>query len=471
MKIQIIIPGTGKENLKQLPLTNQNLGACCISSKLNREGHETEIIQQILGIPDDDLITKVKKFSPDAIGFSAMTYNFGQGQKLAKRIKNEYKDIPIIFGGDHVSGCAAHYDTFPDLLEKILQPSIDYIVIGEGEITITELLKSIEGKKEINEVDGIAYKKDGKIIFTKTRERIQNLDELPNPDRSSLAEKNYKFVGFGRQSVFINYQRGCRFRCTFCSTPVTWGKGQTTSSAKYLVDEIEEISKTYGLNHFFICEEDFMSNKERVYQICEEIKTRDLENKITWFSFARVTDVDKETLKTIKSAGCSWLFYGIESMNQNTLKKLHKGINPEKVREVFELTKETGLNVWGTLMMGYYWEDEKSLLKSLEQVKTCNIDYIYPTFITPFPGTPFYKECREQELLLTENFDKFNCSEPIIKSPIQPERLEEIYYSFLKEFYTNPNYILRMKNNIKEGRNTQEEYDKFFLNLKLRGIF
>lgn len=456
MRMVIISPRTSKESGRIVPVNFEPMGACYVSSYVKKHGHECRVIHQ-LDTPDDDLLEQVKQYKPDVVGFSTWTYNYEKGRELARRIKREYRDVPTIFGGDHPSAC-------PEITKD---EGVDFVVKGEGEITTVELLDALELNRSFKSIDGIAYLDNGNVHLTQRRKRIQNLDELPFPDRTNLPMDRYRakkggapVYPMGQKLGTQHTSRGCRYRCYFCATPLTWGREWKARSARNVIDETEELINTHQITRIFFTDEDFMNDTERIYAICDEVKKRKLD--FTWYCFARVTDVNEDILKCMKDAGCTEVFYGIESCNDCTLKNLHKGISLKRISQALHLTQKVGLNAWGTYMTGYPWEDETTLLSSLETLKELPVDYLYITFLTPFPGTELYDYCKQKDLLLTQDFSSFDCTKPTIKTPVPTDRLKEIYSIFRYEFYSNPNYISRMLEKIKREPKLIEVYKRFF---------
>ena len=204
--------------------------------------------------------------------------------------------------------------------------------------------------------------------------------------------------------------------------------------AERVGEEFEEIVNGLGIRKVFVSDEDFFISKERVAGICDEIRRRGL--NVLWRCFARATDIsldDMELLHDMRDSGCVGLFIGIESCSEATLRNLNKGTTVARLREAFEAGDRAGMIMWGSLMCGYPWESEAELLESLETVKQLACDYVYATFLTPFPGTELYDYCVENDLLLTHDLAKFDCCSPVIRCPIAPDRLRQIRDSFERE--------------------------------------
>jgi len=161
-----------------------------------------------------------------------------------------------------------------------------------------------------------------------------------------------------------------------------------------------------------------------------------MRGKIRYRIFARVDDVAKNRLdlQMLKESGCNGLFFGVESMNEDTLKRLRKGTTPEMIEQAINRTYEAGIPVWASLMVGYPWENEEQLKQSLDRyasiVEQGKVFHTYSTFITPFPGTDFHHYCRSNGLITNPNYLRSDCSVPSLKTPIHQDRLVEIHRQF-----------------------------------------
>ncbi len=478
-KIALIQPVTGTESTKVVRVVREPLGLLYIASALNddifcadikttkyeaRIFHPIERVEPGAVIPweDDLLISKVRDFEPDAVGISTMTYNFEKGIEIAKRIKESIGgNVPVIFGGYHVSGCARQYSKwlnkpdnkiFLDDLESIFKMGyVDYIVTGEGERTIIELLECIRSKGNLNNVTGIVYTRNREIIVNGVRERLTDLDSLPIPDRSQLDWGKYKSSVKGDTVGTIHTMRGCRFACSYCSTPTTWGAGVIQRSAKNVVDEIESLVKNFTINRITFADEDFTSDFDRINQICNEIKRRDIH--IKWDSFANMNDILKEgsekALKNMADAGCASFFVGIESLNMETLifynrpkvKQYTIDEYLKRVQKTIDIVSSVGIDFYGDYMMGYPGETEAELRTGFERLKSLrNMPYIYLPILNAFPGTRLYEECKKNNWILEgKTFKNFDCSQQLLKS--KTANVLELRDQFEIEFYTNKKYI------------------------------
>jgi radical SAM superfamily enzyme YgiQ (UPF0313 family) len=409
-----------------------------------------------------------------------MTYNFEKGIDIAKQIKNEFGNVPIIFGGYHVSGCTAQYvkwrtnndnRIYLEDLENIFNTQcVDYIVYGEGERTVIELLECINNKKDITRVCGIGYIKNG-TIYINERKRLNNLDSIPIPDREQLDWRLYKNYRSGETVATIHTLRGCRFNCSYCSTPATWGHHITKRSAKNIVDEIEYMTKNYLVNRISFADEDFFYSFERVHQICDEIINRKI--SIKWDSFACIEDIlgddSEKLLKNMKEAGCASFFVGIESLNMKTLSDYNRPLYSRytiedylnKIQLAIDITSSAGISFYGDYIVGYPNECESEMIESFHNLKKLkNMFYVYLPILTAFPGTRLYEECKKNDWFIKgKTFKNFDCSQQVLKCC--SEKVAELRDQLEIEYYTSPNYIRSFINKIKN----EPKQLYFFINL------
>ncbi len=412
------------------------LAACYIAAALEQNGYAARVIHQI-NESNEEIVDSIRDIKPAAIGFSTYTDNFLAGIVLADKVK-ELHDIPVIFGGWFASFMPEY------CLTKF--PSIDFVVIGEGERTIQELAEALENNGDFSKISGLAYRQNGSIVINPSRPRIKDLNELPLPKRQVLATNNYKILTLAalpfseRRVGSLHTARGCRFDCDFCCTPAMYPKQWRGRTAHNMGDEVGLLIAE-GANYIIVRDEDSFADKKRILEFCKEIEKRNL--NFYWRSFVNPKDIqtkrDKELLQRMKNAGYTSCLIGIESMNEALLHSVNKKLRIEQTRIALEILDEAGIFSDGTYMIGYPDETEEMLQESLEQLLQLPVDELYVAFITPFPGTLLYHNCLKNDLFLPgmrEAWNYYNAGRPIIKSPIPPERLIEIKDDFIKRFKT-----------------------------------
>lgn len=443
MKVLLIYPASGVESRQG---RKEPLGICYISAYLKKYGHTTRVVDQI-DETNDDILDIVNTFKPDIVGISSMTYNYPNALNLAKRIKAEYGDVTVFFGGTHASG-------MPDIVKE---PAIDVVVIGEGELTTLELVNTLEKTPSLDNLEhikGIAFLKDNDVYITPPRERITDLDNLPFPDKSDLPMEKYKGLELkyllNRRMSSIHTARGCSGFCTFCTTPMLYKDGWIARSAVSIVDEMEHLVRDYKIQTIFFADEDFMKDRNRVFAICDELIKRKVE--VFWFCFSKITDIEPTILKRMKQAGCINIMLGIEAMHDESLKKIAKRTTVEKTKAAIRIAHKTGLIIGGTYMLGYPWETSETLMAGLKELKKLKLDHVYLNYITPFPGTPFYKDCVRQKLIGDYEFDYYDCYSPIVGVKL-PEYLNgldprEFRRKMQKKLNYNVSYAMKVFRNI-----------------------
>lgn len=383
MKILLLYPEI--ESIKELMTTRPPLGLAYIAASLEKEGHEARIIDLNIekGI---NLEEEIKKH--ELVGISVLTVLYGEVKKLAKKI-GEIKNIPIVLGGPHITMMA----------QKALEETgADFAVRYEGEETIAELVKELEGGKKFSKIKGLTYREKGKVIVNEDRPFNKNLDELPMPARHLLKIDKYVSYMENENSTTITTSRGCPYACAYCCK--TEGRTWRAMSAKRVVDEMEEINKEYNIRVIYIEDDLFTLDRERVIAICNEIKKRGL--NIKWICISRVDRVDEEMLKAMKQAGCAEINYGVESGDENVLKMVGKNITLEQAEKAFSITKKTGIRTKGYFIIGLPWDTRESIEKTIDFAVKLNADEIQFSICTPLPGTPLW------DLALKEGALKLN---------------------------------------------------------------
>lgn len=380
---------------------------------------------------------EVRKRKPDVVGITAMTFTLIDVIKIAKIIKKVDDEIKIVLGGPHVH-------IYPN--ETINIPEIDFLVLGEGEITFTELIQNIDDYDNLKNVKGLVFINEEEIINTGLRDFIEDLDSIPFPARHLTKVGLYKSLLAKRSTVTtMMTTRGCPYKCIFCDRPHL-GKVFRARSAENVVREMEECVEM-GINEFILYDDTFTIERQRVLDVCELIENKRLD--IGWDIRARVNTVDKEMLIKLKTAGCERIHYGVESANPDILKLLKKGITISQVEKAFEMTKEAGIETLAYFMIGSPTETRDQILNTINFAKRLKPDYVHFSITTPFPATQLYYMGMEQGVFEEDYWKEFaiNPSEDFIPQPwdavLSREELVELLEYAYKCFYIRPSYIFK----------------------------
>lgn len=324
----------------------------------------------------DQTVSRLRDFGPDFVGYTLTTYLFFQSMDWIKAIR-EQVEVPVIVGGVHLS-------IYPR--ETLRYPSIDYAVTNEAEVALPELLEALVRRQDLSRVRGIAYQQpDGTVVVT-PKQKDCNVDETPFPARHLIDNSlYYSFISQYRNfSCFIT-SRGCPYKCIFCEQG---SKPFRARSPKNVVDELELCYREHGIRELDFFDSSFTIRKDRVIAICDEIQRRKL--PLTWAARTRVDCITDDVLKAMRAAGCSRIYYGIESGNREILQVLKKSTSLEMYRDVVHRTKQHGINTFGYFMVGNPYETEASIRQTIRLSLELDLDYAQFSKVTPMPATEMY---------------------------------------------------------------------------------
>ena len=373
---------------------------------------------------DTDLEKNIIEFKPDIVGISSVTMNYNIAKEHAKTAKKH--SLPVLIGGYHISA-----------IPSSITEDMDIGVIGEGEITICELVDmfmrkgsfDIEGLKNI---DGIVYRDSGEIRITKRRDPIKALDDIPLPARDILEKQNYGYM-------FTT--RGCPYNCVFCSSTRFW-HGVRLFSAEYVFNEIKYIIENYNAKHIHFYDDVFAINKKRVKDIIKLLEDHGFLGKVQFSGHARANLVDEEMAKLLKKVGFKAVAIGFESANEETLKYLKGGtVTVEDNKRAVKLVKKYGMRVHGSFIIGAPKESRKNIMETFEFIKKNDFDEIFVNLLTPLPGTPLWDYSKSRDLVSNDmDWDKlkFKFADDyknaiIVSEILSREELRELFKMFLNE--------------------------------------
>lgn len=373
------------------------LGVCYIAAMLEQEGFTVNIIDNELhGYSHEILANKILEYTPSFVGFSVTSLSVYNAFKTAEFVKRKDPQIVTIFGGPHAT-------VLPE--STITNEYVDYVVVGEGELVLPNLLKIIINGHLDDKIKGV-FSKDsfGQIEFLGNQELIHNLDILPFPARDLLDFTKYS----RRDSLnvfpvdYMSSSRGCPFHCSFCSSSPYWQRKYRTRGSKNVVDEIELLQKNYGTKGIYFREDIFTLSKSHVRAICHEILRRNLD--IVWECESKVGTVSKELLREMYSAGCRYIWFGIESGVDRILKMIRKGINIAQIRKTFEWCKEVRIKTGAAFVIGFPGETREDILKSYHFARELEPDKVNFQAYVGFPVSELYRKVVAEKMY----FDHWN---------------------------------------------------------------
>ncbi len=410
------------------------LGLAYIASYLRRYGNfdNTAIVDK------EDQMKRLKKEKPDAVGISAMTYEFPAAKKLAEQIKQEF-DVPLILGGHHIALMSQHFAS----------SGFDVAIIGEGEQTMLELVQLYERKgsfeqEDLKKIKGIAFRNGGNVEFTEKRPLL-DIDSIPFPARDLLKMKEYyitlRKATYGKFGIYAQMltSRGCPYNCVFCSTAVFWQKARF-HSAQYVVDEIKELVEKYKVDGITIWDDLFIAKKDRVREISELLKKEGL-NDLRFHVYARANLISGDMCNYMKSMNVAVTEFGLESGSEKVLKYLKKGnVTVEQNRNALAMCKKFGFRTVGSFIIGSPGETENDLKQTLSLVQDKNLDQAHVYQLTPYPHTEVWEYAKKKGFVSdSPDFDlekiylRMFKDEMVLTDEISPEKLKEWYGLFQKE--------------------------------------
>ena len=418
---------------------NPPLGLMYIAGYLLKQGkHDVKIVDcQVEEYGFREAESFIRSYKPDVVGLTVMTFTLIDCMRIAKIAKTVNTECIVVFGGPHPH-------IFPK--ETINLPNVDFLVMGEGEATFSELLDNLGNAGGLGKIKGLAFKDKGKIVINPLPGLIENLDKLPFPARELTPYKKYSSLLAKRSPITTMItSRGCPYKCIFCDRPHL-GKMFRARSAGNVVEEMKECVRL-GINEILVYDDTFTIDRKRVLDVCDAIIKEKLD--IGWDIRARVNTVDYEMLKKLKKAGCERIHYGVESGNPDVLKVLRKGITLDQVRKAFALTKKVGISTLGYFMIGSPTETRQTIMQTIDFAKSIKCDFAHFTITTPFPATNLYMEALAKGHIKTDYWREYarnpskGFSPPFLEENLDRDELLELLKHAYKSFYLRPGFILK----------------------------
>lgn len=426
------------EKVKTFRYGLPSIGICILAAVLRDKGYKCEVIEcEALGKSPEETASLIAQKKPAYVGITSTTSVIFDAAYIASLIKKELPDTKILLGGAHLSAVPT------DTLEKF--ESFDIGVIGEGEVTIVDLIDTLEAGKDLANVKGIIYRDGDKLNITERRELINDLDSLPYPAHDLLNPKfpeNYlpMFNNFIRSpAVSAVTSRGCPSKCTFCDRTI-FGNRYRFHSADYVFKYLKYLKSEYGIRDFLFYEDTFIVSRARVKDLCNLII--DSNEDFLWTCLGRIDSFNEEVMKLMKKAGCWQISFGIESGSSKVLETINKRIDLKEVEHVVHRVKKIGMRVKGLFMIGNPSETLETIMETIKFSRRIDIDEFTCSALMPLPGSEVAKVAHEYGKY-DGNWKGLNTANVVfVPFGLKKEEIENLRLEAIRGFYLRPKIII-----------------------------
>jgi anaerobic magnesium-protoporphyrin IX monomethyl ester cyclase len=400
-KIILIYPKTGIDP----DIPHPPLSILSLCGLLENNGYIVVLIDERI---EKDVYSKIKNNLADClfVGFSVMTgFQIKHALKIAKFIRNISPNIPLVWGGVHVT-------FLPE--QSCKNEYIDIIVRGEGDISITEVAKHLEKGKSFEDIKGITYKKNGKIISNSGYNLI-DLNLAPRTPWHLINVRRYLRKEFGTEKVItISTSRGCPHKCNFCYNSNFNNSKWRARRIDLVIEEIVKLKKEFDIQGIYLIDDNFFVDKKRVFEFCSKILEKKID--IVWATTCRVdyfSKYDDDFLSLLWKSGCRRLFFGVESGSKRILELINKGIIVQQVLNTAKKCHDFGILPEFSFMAGFPSETRKERIETLnliDKILTINPDssigglFLY----TAYPGTPLFELATKNGFVLPASLEEWS---------------------------------------------------------------
>ena len=459
------------------------LGLAYVAASLQQAGYEVGCVDALGEAPLQRTIAENNKFVNFGLStkqtlqhlaskdfnvlFISLMFSFEwpMTKSMIQTIKKVYPDVILVCGGEHISAC-------PEFCMKEC-PEIDVCVFGEGEETSIDLLKAIEQKRSLSEVNGIVFRSKEGIIRNPNRARINILKNIPWPAWDLFPLENYlsNSLGYGvnpGRSMPMLISRGCPYQCTFCSSPQMWTTKWQARNADCVIEEMQFYIDKYKAQNFDFYDLTTILRKDWIVDFCQKVIKKNW--NITWQMPAgtRSEALDEETLSLMVLSGQQHISYAPESGSVITLQKIKKKIKIERMKKSLRCAVSKGLDVKLSLMMGFPDETRKDMFQTIMFLKDAAVIGVNDAYIgafAPYPGSELFKQLHENGQIASMNdkyfynltsssdlFNSYSYSQHVGSGMLAFYRLGGMLMFYTISFILHPKRIFRLFSNIIKKR-------------------
>lgn len=415
MRVLLINPSYPFEEFPRLLVTLPY-----VASALRSEGHEVEILDLLLARTTPDKVERrMERFRPQLVGVTSVTLNHHIAEAIAGLVRKCDGQVPIVMGGPHVSF------EIEGSFQRL--PALDYVAIGEGEHTMRELARALEGRMDLRDVRGLAGidRRTGRAWKNAPRPLEDDLDALPNPARDLVPLARY--LAFDSHASVVT-SRGCPYECIFCSAPAWTGRKVRYRNPSRCVDEIEDLARL-GFTEITIEDDLFTLYRKHFLAVCGELIARN--TGIRWNAFSRVDTITPEIVETMARAGCQAICFGVESGDQEVLDLAKKNSSLAKVKDAMRMAREAGICALASFIVGLPGETEETLRRTVAFAEELKHEFgsLYGFHVlSPFPGTEVRERAADYGLeILHSDWTRYDANHVVSRTPgASPEAIQAV---------------------------------------------
>jgi anaerobic magnesium-protoporphyrin IX monomethyl ester cyclase len=372
-------------------------GLAWVASTAERLNHAVEILDLALEKTEQEadrsLQAKMKERKYDLVGITAMTLEYEGAARVARMIKELDPRVPVVFGGHHGTNK-------PE--EVVSQDFCDYVVRGEGEAIFADLLTALSSGGTLDDVKGIAFKRDGQVFQTEDRGLIMDLDSLPWPSYHLLEVERYfdaisaRTTSKNKRCIQIFTSRGCPWHCTYCHD--LFGKSFRARSAENVLGEIRLLYDRWGVREFMVDDDIFNMDMDRAKRVFDMVKESGMKIHFQFNSGLRLERFDEELVRKMAEGGTHFIAIAFESPVPRIQKMIKKYLKLERAPEVLSWTRKYGIRTLGFFMLGFPTETIEEVAQTIKLACSLDLDEALFSIATPYPGTELNKQVMEMNL-------------------------------------------------------------------------
>ncbi len=361
-----------------LRMPSMPLGLVSIASYLNSRGHEAIIIER--SIKAYDLRAEIKRFQPDVIGVSVLSFLSGIDAKKITAQLRKFTSVPVIWGGQAPSAS-------PGIVLQDGKP--DFVMLGEGELTWLAVADALEKGEPLYGIPGLAYLRGGELVSNPVPP-VADLFRFPEMDWSLVEPKKYFSTFFHcRRMLYLHASKGCPAACIFCSNKQYHQSCNRCRDPKHVLDDIDRFVLDYGCDGVYFSDELFCPRRELRSALCEGLIARNY--KFVWGCQMRLGVLNEEDVKLMARAGCRWILFGIESGSKERIAAIKKKINLDLAKQTVEWCENAGITVQASFIIGFPGETPAETRQTVDFAKSLHSSLVAMNILTPMPNSEIYE--------------------------------------------------------------------------------